>query len=92
MDVVVTDGVTLFAFGRSLNDDTMLLWASNDATAWERIPVDFGDVLVRDAVITAKGLVVGGVDLKLNSAAFWTSPDGRAWERVPHDEALFVVR
>ncbi|MDA1226825.1 MAG: hypothetical protein O3A33_02530 [Chloroflexi bacterium] len=92
MDIVVTDDAKLFAFGRSLDDDTVFVWESTDGTTWKRIPVSFGEVLMRDAVLTQTGLVATGVDLKLNAAAFWTFSDGSSWHRVTHDEALFTVR
>jgi hypothetical protein len=92
MDVLVTGGVKLYALGRSLEDDAVIAWASVDAISWERVPVSFGDVVIRDAVMTDSGIIAAGVDLELDSAAFWTSPDGRTWQRVPHDEALFAVR
>jgi hypothetical protein len=92
MDLVVTDGERLFAFGRSLDDDAVIVWLSSDGDEWERLGVSLGDVVIRDAILTEAGMVVVGVDLELDAAALWTSTDGIAYRRVPHDEALFAVR
>ena len=92
MDVIVSDGAMLFAFGCNLDDDAVIVWTSEDGRAWERIPVSFGDVLIRDAIFTDSGIIAVGVDPKLNAAAFWTSADGITWLRAPHVEGLFTIR
>ena len=92
MDLIITDGVSLIALGRRLEDDGVIVWRSSDADTWERLPVSLGNVLVRDAIFTELGVVVVGVEVRLSAAAIWTSPKGRVYRRVPHDEALFVLR
>ena len=37
MDVIVTDGTSLIAFRRRLEDDGVIVWESSDAVTWERL-------------------------------------------------------
>ena len=92
LDLAVSNGEELVIFGNRLDDDTIVSWRTYDGAAWEGIPVDFGDFIVRDAAFGQDGIVLVGVDRALNSAAIFTSTDGRNWDRIPHDELLFAVR
>lgn len=91
IDIVATDGHRLLAFGRDF-DGLGVVWSSKDAMDWERLPVAFGEVLFRDAIMTDSNFVAVGLDIQTEEAAFWTSKNGTDWRRVSDDGNLFTVR